>query len=324
MQACARTLHILATLADACSQCCVSPFSDWKQLNIEALVGKVAACMQRYESSITVQITGCKLLGRIPGCSACNTVCEPELLIALGNAGAIQAVVAGFHTLQTRSSEPAAALGASQVLRALSHLTVETVQTNVDLLAAAGGVQLVLAAWNIAKTQGPCIPSALTLLVRLAHRHDVTPEEAMAAAFFAIDVGESGSLANSNVLEAWGFSDTLPSILAMLTILTARGDISKSDISRFMERGAAASVNVLRSAAQLVRITSAESIYLECSIMMPLITYCISCLFGIAARRYFMFLAEFHGMCDGLRCFHGPTNTYQSDALHHRHLRPHC
>ena len=201
--------------------------------------------MHRHSQSITVQTTGCALLSRLAGCSTCQIHTSNDLIAVLGANGAVKTLASVVTVLQARSAEPASMVCASEILAALRFMT-ETSAPNVDLVADGGGVVLVQAAQNIAKSHGAADLHALALFTRLACRNASTWHESVTAASKAVSsavaCGESPSTNAALPKVLWGISLVVPALMAKV-------DMSKvvvDDISGFAQHGAVEAVKYLQ------------------------------------------------------------------------------
>lgn len=255
-QACARTLHILRSLAQFCSQCGTPVFEDYAQLDVGTLVTRIAASMQSHADSITVQTSACALISRLAGCSSCQAPYSTDLFAAVGNAGAVQALAQAVISLQAQPSVPAVMVCASETLSALLSMTNGGQSSyGIELVVEAGGANLVTAARDLAQGQGNSNQHAFLLMVELACRPSATFQEAITISTAAIDTAHAITKSEhatqpqqygNNVRIMW-------SISTLVDNLRGRQDVDKTALAAFAERSAGIAIAYLEK-LELVRI----------------------------------------------------------------------
>lgn len=239
LQACARALHILRSLAQLCSNCGSPTFSDWTQLDVASVVGRVMACMRCHTQSITVQTAGCALLSRLAGCTACNIASPSDLLAAMNTAGIVTALAEVIRALPAQSAEPAAIVCATEALAALKHIA-NADSSNIDLILAAGGLNLVRVAQNVAKGHGTTNQHVLCLLTHIACHPMSSSQDCIRAALSVLELGELGGNVDGMPGVLWGMSIVLPALMA-------RTDLDLSAMKAFVVQGIGAAMVCLHS-----------------------------------------------------------------------------
>jgi hypothetical protein len=248
LQAYARSLHVLRSLAQLCTHCGTPVFEDYTPLDVGTLVTRIAACMQRYPESITLQTSACALISRLAGCSSCQESNSADLVAAVGEAGAVQALSQAVAGLKAHASVPAAMVCASEALTALRLLTTSA-HSPVgmrDLVAEAGGVDLITTAREIAQGQGSSDVHALLLMVQLACRPQSTFNEAITAANAAIAIAQAISELTTNNQHYSSGVRMMWSISGLVENLVNRQDVDRAVLGSFAEHNAAIAVAYLQ------------------------------------------------------------------------------
>lgn len=238
-EACARVLHILRSLSQLCSKCASPTFSDWTQLDVGSVVGRVVACMRRHPQSITVQTAGCALLSRLVGCTACNIASPSDLLAAMNTSGVVSALAEVVTGLHAQAAEPAAVVCAAEALAALKHIA-NTDPANIDLILAAGGLNLVRAAQDVAKGHGTTSQHVLCLLTHIACHPTTASQDSLDAAISVLELGDLGGSVNGMPGVLWSMSILLPALMA-------RTDLDSSTLKSFACQGIGAAMRCLHS-----------------------------------------------------------------------------
>lgn len=230
-------------------------FEDYAQLDVGTLVNRIAASMQRHSESVTVQTSGCALISRLAGCSSCQAPNSTDLVAAVGNAGAVQALAQVVIRLQTQSSVPAVMVCASETLTALLLLTIGGQSSNgIELVLEAGGANLITAARDLAQGQGNSNQHALLLMVEIACRPLATFQQAITVSSAAIDTAHVITKSEhatqqqhygSNVRSIW-------SISTLVDNLRGHQNVDEDVLAAFAERSAGIAIACLKN-PELVR-----------------------------------------------------------------------
>ena len=224
------------------------------------LVGRIAACIQRYPQSITLQTSACALISRLTGCSPRLKANAPEIVADINAAIAVQALAQTLTSLQANPSVPAAMVCASEALAALRFIA-DIGPAQVDLVAEAGGVQLIDSAREIAQGQGHSDVHVLFLMSHLACRPQATFLESLAASTISIDAAQRvcNSMPPSSLPEQVFASQNLQqdeqesniyyavrSIAESVQALVSRQDVNHAALAEFTERSAAVAIAYLK------------------------------------------------------------------------------
>lgn len=230
-------------------------YEDYAQLDVGTLVTRIAASMQRHSESITVQTNGCALISRLAGCSSCQAPNSSDLVAAVRNADAMQALAQAVVSLQAQSSVPATMLCASEALAALLFLMNGGQSSNgIELVVEAGGANLIIAARELAQGQGNSNQHALLLMIELACRPSATFQQAYMVSSAAIDTAHAITKSEhatkqqhygSNVRIIW-------SISTLTDKLGNRQDVDEDALAAFAERSAGIAIAYLKN-PKLVR-----------------------------------------------------------------------
>ena len=157
----------------------------------------------------------------------------------MGATEVVNALAEVVTALQAHAGEPAAIVCAVEALAALKHISSGD-PSNIDLILAAGGVQLVRAAQNVVKGHGSTGQHSLSLLTQIAC-HPATPsEDALAAGIAVLDMGDLAGSANGMPGVLWGLSFLVPALMA-------RTDLEPSALRDFAYKGADAAINCLHA-----------------------------------------------------------------------------
>jgi hypothetical protein len=201
--------------------------------------------MKRYPDAITLQTNACALISRLSGCSSCQQPSSTDLVAAVQDAGAVQALAQAITSLQAHSSVPASMVCAAEALTALRMLGGQPA-ASLDIVNT-GGVDLITTARDLAQGQGSSPVHAMMLLGQLAYIPESTFEEALCAANAAIDTAQ----AISNVEQAAQNQQYSSGVRMMWCItslvedLSKRPDVDTAALSSCAERNAAIAVAYL-------------------------------------------------------------------------------